>query len=48
MAASGWWRRGPMRVVLWSAIRLRELNDHIPNVETRVVAIFRGGRSIIP
>jgi trk/ktr system potassium uptake protein len=27
---------------------LRELSEHIPNVESRVVAIFRGGRGIIP
>ena len=27
---------------------LRELPQHIPNAETRVVAIYRGGRSIIP
>jgi trk system potassium uptake protein TrkA len=28
--------------------RLRELKQHLPKVETRVVAIFRGGRSITP
>lgn len=28
--------------------RLRELKEHLPKVETRVVAIFRGGRSINP
>ena len=27
---------------------LRELSEHIPNVESRVVAIYRGGRGIIP
>jgi trk system potassium uptake protein TrkA len=27
---------------------LRELSKHIPNVECRVVAIYRGGRGIIP
>ena len=27
---------------------LRELSKHIPNVESRVVAIYRGGRGIIP
>src|SRR5690606_36098272 len=27
---------------------LKELSRHIPNVETRVVAIYRGGRGIIP
>ncbi len=27
---------------------LRELGKHIPNAETRVVAIYRGGRGIIP
>ncbi len=27
---------------------LRELSTHIPNVESRVVAIYRGGRGIIP
>jgi trk system potassium uptake protein len=27
---------------------LRELSEHIPNVESRVVAIFRGGKGIIP
>ena len=27
---------------------LRELSEHIPNVECRVVAIYRGGRGIIP
>ena len=27
---------------------LRELPEHIPNVESRVVAIYRGGRGIIP
>jgi trk system potassium uptake protein TrkA len=27
---------------------LKELPQHIPNVETRVVAIYRGGRGIIP
>ncbi len=27
---------------------LRELGTHIPNVETRVVAIYRGGRGVIP
>ncbi len=28
--------------------RLRTLREHIPNTEGRVVAIFRGGRSIVP
>jgi len=28
--------------------QLKELPRHIPNVETRVVAIYRGGRGIIP
>jgi trk system potassium uptake protein len=27
---------------------LRELSEHIPNVETRVVAIYRHGKSILP
>ena len=27
---------------------LRELSEHIPNVESRVVAIYRGGQGIIP
>jgi trk system potassium uptake protein TrkA len=27
---------------------LRELSEHIPNVESRVVAIYRGGRGVIP
>jgi trk system potassium uptake protein TrkA len=27
---------------------LRELSEHIPNVECRVVAIYRGGRGIMP
>ena len=27
---------------------LRELPEHIPNVESRVVAIYRGGRGIVP
>ena len=27
---------------------LRELSRHVPNVESRVVAIYRGGRGIIP
>ena len=27
---------------------LRELPKHIPNVESRVVAMYRGGRGIIP
>ena len=28
--------------------RLRELREHLPKIDTRVVAIFRGGRSVIP
>lgn len=28
--------------------RLRELREHLPKIDTRVVAIFRSGRSIIP
>jgi trk system potassium uptake protein len=27
---------------------LRELPQHVPNVESRVVAIYRGGSGIIP
>ncbi len=27
---------------------LRELNEHVPNVESRVAAIYRGGKGIIP
>ena len=28
--------------------QLSELREHIPNVETRVAAIYRGGRSVLP
>jgi trk system potassium uptake protein TrkA len=28
--------------------RLRALKEHIPNTEARVVAVYRGGRSIVP
>lgn len=47
---------GKVRLVATQALRggalighpLRELPKHIPNVESRVVAIYRGGRGIIP
>lgn len=47
---------GKVRLVVVRALKggllvghkLRELRDHLPNIDTRVVAIYRAGRSVAP
>ena len=48
MAASAWWRCAPSRADRWWVTSVQDIRKHIPHVDARVAAIFRGDRPIVP